>query len=145
MDVLQEKGLTPLRVILGFSLLTTTLHYAHNVIRAADYPQIPGVSVLAAQIVVAFGWVLFTAFGWLGYRAYLRENYPRALAFLLVYSLSGLASAGHFLVGVPRIPAFWFATIFTDSAAALALWVFVTWAWSVLNRVTSRDQVSTQH
>lgn len=145
MDVLHEKGLKPLRVILGFSLLSTTLHYAHNVIRAADYPQIPGISVPVAQVVVAFGWVLFTAFGWLGYRAYERGSYPRALAFLLVYSLSGLASAGHFLVGVPRIPAFWFATIFTDSAAALALWVFVTWAWSVLNRVTSRDQVSTQH
>ncbi|WP_329054537.1 hypothetical protein OG738_15170 [Amycolatopsis sp. NBC_01488] len=145
MDVLQEKGLTPLRAILGFSLVSTTLHYTHNVVRAADYPQIPGISVLAAQIIVAFGWVLFTAFGWLGHREYVRKSYPRALAFLLVYSLSGLASAGHFLVGVPRIPAFWFATIFTDSAAALALWVFLTWAWATLNRVTSRDQVSTQH
>lgn len=145
MDVLHEKGLTPLRVILGFSLLSTTLHYAHNVVRAADYPPLPGVPLLVTQVVVAFGWVLFTAFGWLGYRAYLRRSYPRALAYLLVYSLSGLASAGHFLVGEVRIPAFWFATIFTDSAAALALWVFVTWAWSVLNRVTSRDQISTQH
>lgn len=143
MDVLKEKGLTPLRVILGFSLLTTTLHYAHNVIRAADYPPVPGIPLLVTQVVVAFGWVLFTVFGWLGYRAYEQRRYPRALAFLLVYSLSGLASAGHFLVGVPQVPAFWFATIFTDSAAALALWVFVTWAWSVLNRVTSRDQVST--
>ncbi|NBH11016.1 hypothetical protein [Amycolatopsis sp. SID8362] len=145
MDVLQEKGLTPLRAILGFSLLTTTLHYAHNVVRAADYPPVPGVPLLVTQVVVAFGWVLFTVFGWLGYRAYRQERYPRALVFLLVYSLSGLASAGHFLVGVPQVPAFWFATIFTDSAAALALWVFVTWAWSVLNRVTARDQVSTQH
>ncbi|WP_370969080.1 hypothetical protein [Amycolatopsis sp. cg9] len=145
MDVLHEKGLTPLRAILGFSLLTTTLHYAHNVIRAADYPPLPGVPLLVTQVVVAFGWVLFTVFGWLGYRAYERGSYPRALAFLLVYSLSGLASAGHFLAGVPQVPAFWFATIFTDSAAALALWVFVTWAWAVLNRVTSRDQVSTQH
>src|SRR5213078_1687287 len=108
MDVLHEKGLKPLRVILGFSLLSTTLHYAHNVVRAADYPQIPGISVPVTQVVVAFGWVLFTAFGWLGYRTYERGSYPRALAFLLVYSLSGLASAGHFLVGVPRIPAFWF-------------------------------------
>ncbi|WP_372670102.1 hypothetical protein [Amycolatopsis kentuckyensis] len=145
MDVLQEKGLTPLRVILGFSLLSTTLHYAHNVVRAADYPPLPGVPLLVTQVVVAFGWVLFTAFGWLGYRAYLRRNYPRALVFLLVYSLSGLASAGHFLVGDVNVPAFWFATIFTDSAAALALWVFVTWAWAALNRVTSRDQISTQH
>ncbi|MEV4144935.1 hypothetical protein AB0J40_14775 [Amycolatopsis sp. NPDC049691] len=145
MDVLREKGLAPLRVILGFSLLSTTLHYGHNVVRAADYPPLPGVPLLVTQVVVAFGWVLFTAFGWLGYRAYERGSYPRALVFLLVYSLSGLASAGHFLVGEVRIPAFWFATIFTDSAAALALWVFVTWAWSALNRVTSRDQVSTQH
>ena len=145
MDVLREKGLTPLRVILGFSLLSTTLHYTHNVIRVADYPQFPGLPTVVAGVVVAFGWVLFTAFGWLGYRAYERGRYPRALAFLLVYSLSGLASAGHFLVGVPRIPAFWFATIFTDAAAALALWVFVTWAWTTLDRVTARDQVSTQH
>jgi hypothetical protein len=143
MDVLQEKGLTPLRVILGFSLLSTTLHYAHNVVRVAEYPQFPGVPTVVAGVVVAFGWVLFTAFGWLGYRAYVRGRYPRALVFLLVYSLSGLASAGHFLVGVPRIPAFWFATIFTDAAAALALWVFVTWAWTTLDRVTARDQVST--
>ena len=145
MDVLKEKGLTPLRAILGFSLISTTLHYTHNVVREADYPQISGLSVPAAQVLIAFGWVLLTAFGWLGYRAYQRQRYPRALACLLVYSLSGLASAGHFLVGVPRIPAFWFATIFTDSVAALALWVFVTWAWAALNRVTSRDQVSTLH
>ena len=145
MDVLQEKGLNPLRAILAFSLLTTTLHYAHNVIRAADYPQIPGIPVVVAAVVVAFGWVLFTAFGVLGYRAYLRGRYPRALGFLLVYSLSGLASGGHFLVGVPQVPAFWFATIFTDAAAALALWVFVAWAWSVLNHAPARDQVSTQH
>jgi hypothetical protein len=145
MDVLQAKGLTPLRVILGFSLLSTTLHYAHNAIRYADYPQLPGVSPLVGGIVVAFAWVLLTASGGLGYRAYRRGRYPRALAFLLVYSLAGLITLGHFLTGVPRIPAFWFATIFTDAAAGLALWVFLTWAWTTLNRVTVRDQVSTQH
>ncbi|VVJ14983.1 Uncharacterised protein [Amycolatopsis camponoti] len=145
MDVLQEKGLTPLRVILGFSLVSTTIHYAHNAIRVADYPQLPGVSATVAGIVVAFGWVLFTTFGWLGYRAYVRKKYPRALAFLLVYSLAGMITLGHFLTGVPQIPGFFFATIFTDAAAGLALWVFLTWAWATLDRVTSRDQVSTQH
>ncbi|MFI5608314.1 hypothetical protein [Amycolatopsis sp. NPDC051903] len=145
MDVLQGKGLTTLRVILGFTLLTTTLHYAHNIIRAQDYPQIPGISVLAAQITVAFGWVLFTAFGFFGYRYYVQERYWRALGFLVVYSLAGLVSAGHFLVGVPQIPAFWFSTIFTDTAAAIALWLFVSWAASKLNRVSVLDQASTQH
>jgi hypothetical protein len=145
MDVLQEKGLTPLRVILGFLLLSTTIHYAHNAIRAADYPQLPGVPVVAAAIVVVFGWVLFTAFGWFGYRAYRQGRHPRALAFLLVYSLAGIITPGHFLTGVPQVPAFFFVTIFTDGLAGLALWIFLVWAWATLNRVTARDQVSTQH
>ncbi|NEC62597.1 hypothetical protein G3I59_45130 [Amycolatopsis rubida] len=132
-------------MILVFTLVSTVLHYTHNVVRAADYPQIPGVSVQAAQILVALSWVVFTVFGALGYRAYVHGRYWRSLAFLLVYSLSGLASAGHFLVGVPRIPAFWFATIFTDSFAALALWVFVCWTAMRLNRVSVAGQMSTQH
>ncbi|MEA5359114.1 hypothetical protein VA596_06160 [Amycolatopsis sp., V23-08] len=144
MDVLKDKGLTPLRVILGFSLLSTTLHYAHNTIRVADYPQLPGVPATVAGIVVAFGWVLFTTFGFLGYRAYTQGRYPRALAFLLVYSLAGMITLGHFLTGVPQIPGFWFATIFTDATAGIALWVFLIWAWTTLNRVIVRDQVSTQ-
>ncbi|MFD2474204.1 hypothetical protein [Amycolatopsis silviterrae] len=136
MDVLREKGLGLLRVILAFTLVSTVLHYTHNVVRAADYPQIPGISVLVAQIVVAVSWVVFTVCGVLGYRAYLGGRYWRSLAFLLVYSLSGLASAGHFLVGVPQVPAFWFATIFTDTLAAVALWVFLCWAAMRLNRVS---------
>ncbi|WP_205661162.1 hypothetical protein [Amycolatopsis vastitatis] len=140
-----DKGLAALRVILGFSLVSTTIHYAHNTIRVADYPQLPGVPTLAAGIVVAFGWVLFTTFGWFGYRAYRQGRYPQALAFLLVYSLAGMITLGHFLTGIPRIPPFFFATIFTDAAAGLALWVFLTWAWATVNRVTSRDQVSTEH
>ncbi|WP_051165679.1 hypothetical protein [Amycolatopsis orientalis] len=145
MDVLREKGLGPLRAILVFTLVSTVLHYAHNVVRAADYPQVPGISVPVTQVVVAISWVAFAVFGAFGYRAYVRGQYWRSLAFLLVCSLSGLASAGHFLVGVPRIPAFWFATIFTDSLAAVALWVFVCWVAMRLNRVSVAGQMSTQH
>ncbi|MEV4057310.1 hypothetical protein AB0J55_39405 [Amycolatopsis sp. NPDC049688] len=140
-----DKGLPVLRVILGFSLLSTTLHYAHNAIRVTDYPQLPGVPATAAGIAVAVVWVLLTTAGWLGYRAYAQGRYPRALVFLLVYSLTGIVTLGHFLAGVPQIPAFWFATIFTDAVAGLALWAFLTWAWATLNRVTTRDQLSTQH
>ncbi|WP_409494620.1 hypothetical protein [Amycolatopsis sp. cmx-11-12] len=145
MDVLQGKGLTVLRLVMAFTLLSTTLHYAHNVIRAADYPQVEGIPVGVAATLVVVAYVLFTTFGVLGYRDYLRGRYWRALAFLMVFSLSGLASLGHFLVAVPQIPAFWFATIYTDTAAALLLWAFVTWAATKLNRVTVTDQLSTQH
>jgi len=138
-------GLTTLRVILGFSLLSTAIHYAHNALRYADYPQLQGITPVAGGITVAVVWVVLTAFGWLGYRAYTQERYEKALALLLVYSLAGMVTLGHFLTGVPRIPAFWFATIFTDAAAGLALWVFLVWAWTTHNRVSARDQVSTQH
>ncbi|MEC3979940.1 hypothetical protein [Amycolatopsis sp. H20-H5] len=143
MDELREKGLNPLRLILGFTLLSTTLHYAQNVISAASYPPVAGISLGVTQFLVAFTWVLTTACGALGYRAYRRGRYWPSLAFLLVYSLSGIGSAGHFLVGVPQVPAFWFATIFTDVFASLLLWLFVAWAASKLNRVISGDQVST--
>ncbi|SFI35986.1 hypothetical protein [Amycolatopsis regifaucium] len=145
MDLLRDRGLTALRLILAFTLLSTTLHYAHNVLRAADYPQLEGISVGVTAALVVFAYFLFTAFGVLGYRDYLRGRSWRALAFLMVYSLSGLASLGHFLIAVPQIPAFWFATIYTDTAAALLLWAFVTWAATKLNRVSAPDQLSTQH
>ncbi|MFI9452663.1 hypothetical protein [Amycolatopsis sp. NPDC052450] len=138
MEALRNQGLTALRLILAFTLLSTTLHYAHNVIRAADYPQVEGISVGVAATLVVVAYVLLTTFGVLGYRDYLRGRYWRALAFLMVFSLSGLASLGHFLVAVPQIPAFWFATIYTDTAAALLLWAFVTWAATKLNRVPAR-------
>ncbi|GAB3718850.1 hypothetical protein GCM10027598_30980 [Amycolatopsis oliviviridis] len=135
MEALRNQGLTALRLILAFTLLSTTLHYAHNVIRAADYPQIEGIPVGVAATLVAIVYFVLTAIGLLGYRDYLRGRYWRALGFLMVFSLSGLASLGHFLVGVPQVPAFWFATIFTDGASALMLWGFVIWASAKLNRV----------
>jgi hypothetical protein len=145
MDDVMKTGLNPLRVILGFTLLSTTLHYGQNVISASSYPPVAGISLEVTQVLVAFAWVLTTLAGVLGYRAYVRGKYWPSLAFLLVYSLAGIGSAGHFLVGVPQVPAFWFATIFTDVLASFVIWGFVMWAASKLNRVTSRDQVSTEH
>ncbi|OXM51264.1 hypothetical protein CFP71_25765 [Amycolatopsis thailandensis] len=141
MEALRTQGLTALRLILAFTLLSTTLHYAHNVIRVADYPQIEGIPVGVAAALVAIVYFVLTAIGLAGYRDYLRGRYWRALVLLMVFSLSGLASLGHFLAGVPRIPAFWFATIFTDGAAALLLWGFATWAAAKLNRVPTPAQV----
>lgn len=143
MDDVMGKALNPLRVILGFTLLTTTLHYGQNVISAASYPPVAGISLGVTRLLVALAWVLTTICGALGYRAYVRGRYWPALTFLLVYSLAGVGSAGHFLVGVPQVPAFWLATIFTDVLASLVIWGFVMWAASKLNRVTSGDQLST--
>ncbi|AXB48807.1 hypothetical protein A4R43_26320 [Amycolatopsis albispora] len=113
-------------MLLG-SLLTTGLHYAHNTIRAEDYPPVEGLSLLATRFLVGGGWFLFAAFAVLAFVAYRRRRYWAANAYLLVFSLSGLASLGHFFFGVPAIPAFWFATIFTDVLSSLVIWAFVGW------------------
>ncbi|PWV78507.1 hypothetical protein SAMN05421630_104241 [Prauserella marina] len=122
------KGLTALRVVLGFSLLATGLHYTHNTFAIAEYPRIEWLSLGAAQILVAGGWFLFTAAGIAGYVAYTRRRYWAARGLLLLYSVSGLVSLGHFLVGPVDIPPFWFATIYLDVAAAVAVWAFVVWS-----------------
>ncbi|MBB4687885.1 hypothetical protein [Amycolatopsis jiangsuensis] len=145
MDLLREKGFTPLRVILAFSVLSTAFHYWHMVVRPRDYPPINGVPEVAGQIAIGAGWVVFTVVAILGYRAYLRERYRRALTLLLVHSLSGVATAGHFLVGIPWLPQVWLIPLVGDVVAAVLVWSFVVWAWSVLNRVSARDQISTQH
>ena len=75
-------------------------------------------------------WPLLTAIGLLGYRLYSRRRYPAAHACLTLYSLTGIATLGHFLDGSPNIPAFWYATIFTDGLAGFAVLAFT--AWSVL-------------
>jgi uncharacterized membrane-anchored protein len=137
-----EKGLAALRIVLAFSFISTTLHYAHNIIAVERYPQLVGISNTGTQVTVALGWVVLTVFGVLGYRRYRQRRYWPALAFLLVYSLSGLASAGHFLVGVPDVPVFWFATIFTDALAAMAIWTFVIWGATRIGQ--ARNQVSTE-
>ncbi|SDX08352.1 hypothetical protein SAMN05421504_102255 [Amycolatopsis xylanica] len=136
-------GLPALRVILGFSLLSTTLHYAHNSIALDQYPSVDGLGGVLGQVLIVFAWLLFTAFGVLGYRRYARKADWTSLAFLAVYSLAGLATMGHFLVGPVNLPAFWFATIFTDTLAGLAIWVFVIWA--ATRNAAVRGEVSTQH
>jgi hypothetical protein len=140
-EAVHGKGLTVLRMVLVFSLISTALHYAHNIVAVERYPQFDGISNSLTQVGVALAWLIFTAAGVAGYRRYVSRRYWSALAFLLVYSLSGLATMGHFLVGVPDVPTFWFATIFTDALAALAMWAFVVWGAVQLGR--ARDHVPT--
>jgi hypothetical protein len=143
MDEVHDRGLVALRIVLVFSLVSTALHYAHNIIAVERYPGFTGISHSVTQVSVAVGWLLFTGFGLLGYRRYLRRRYWPSFAFLLVYSISGLVTMGHFLVGVPDVPAFWFATIFTDVLAAVAVWVFVV--WGAIRVGHAREQLSPEH
>jgi hypothetical protein len=47
---------------------------------------------------------------------------------LLLYAPLGLVTPAHFFYGDPDIPAFFYATIFTDGIAGLAVVGFVVWS-----------------
>jgi uncharacterized membrane protein YoaK (UPF0700 family) len=118
-----------LRAILGFSILSTGIHYTHNFVEVDQYPQSGiGISNSAIQVAVLVSWPLLTAIGLYAYRQYAAGRYDRANVPLLIYSLTGLVTLGHFLDGVPDIPPLFFATIFTDFLAGLAVAGFAIWS-----------------
>jgi hypothetical protein len=113
-----------LRAILVFSIVSTALHYTHNFVNVDQYPGgFPGDTAVQALIVLL--WPAVTLVGLYGYRLYREERYYPAHVCLAVYSLLGLTTLGHFLAGNPDIPAFFYATIFTDGLAGLAMLTFV--------------------
>jgi hypothetical protein len=116
--------MTALRVILGFSILSTAAHYAHNFVQMDDYPG-GGTGV---KVAIVLSWPLLTAIGLYGYRLYAAGRYREAHICLLLYAPLGLLTPAHFLYGEPDIPAFFYGTIFTDGLAGLAVVGFVIWS-----------------
>lgn len=116
--------MTALRVILALSVLSTAAHYSHNFVEIDSYPG----GGTGQQVLILLSWPLLTAIGLYGYRLYASGRHREARISLLVYSLAGLVTPGHFLVGEPDIPAFFYATIFTDFIAGVAIVAFVVWS-----------------
>jgi hypothetical protein len=115
-----------LRLLIAFSVVSTAAHYSHNLFQIDSYPG--GGTV--QQVLIVLSWPLLTAIGLYGYRLYVRGDLRRAHACLLIYSLTGLITPLHFVSGEPDIPAFFYATIFTDFLAGAAIVAFVVWSAS---------------
>ena len=112
-----------LRGILAFGVATTALHFTHNFVAIDRYPgDLVGGGVV--QVGILIFWPLFTALGLLGDRLYSQGRYAPAHACLTGYALFCLSTLGHFLDGSPDIAPFWYATIFTDRLAGLAMLAF---------------------
>ena len=122
------RGRGVLRGILGFTIVSTALHYTHNYVEIDQYPEADLVSNDTVQVAILVSWPLLTAVGLLAYGLYARGRLAGARAGLLAYSVLGFATMGHFLEESPDIPAFWYATIFTDLLGALAVVAFVVWS-----------------
>ena len=110
--------------MLAFSVLSAAAHYSHNFVEIDSYPG----GGTAQQVLILLSWPLLTAIGLYGYRLYASGRHREAHIALVVYSLAGLVTPGHFLAGEPDIPAFFYATIFTDFITGAAIAAFVVWS-----------------
>jgi hypothetical protein len=118
-----ERRLGLLRWILAFGIVSTGLHFTHNFVAIDQYPD-DLVSGAVVQVAILVFWPLFTAVALYAYRLYAQRRYREAHPLLLAYSFFALTTLGHFLDGSPDIAPFWFATIFTDALAGLAVLAF---------------------
>jgi RsiW-degrading membrane proteinase PrsW (M82 family) len=123
----RAHGKSVLKWILAASIVSTGLHYTHNFIAIDSYPDGP-VSGAITQAAILLSWPVLTAIGLLGYRFYAEERLPQAHACLVAYSFTGISTLGHFIYGSPDIPAFFYATIFTDALTGFAVLGFALWS-----------------
>lgn len=132
----QRPGVTTLRVIIAFNLLSTSVHYAHNFVMAGMYPPVPVVfpTALSYQIGIAIFWPLLTVLGLWGYQLYKEGDIRRSRLLLGAYAMLGFTTLGHFLGGNPDIPPFFYVTLFTDFLAGVALLAFVAWTYRLQKR-----------
>lgn len=118
-----------LGAIIVWNVLSTTVHYTHNFVMAEDYPPVPLFfpNAIAYQIGIAVFWPVLTAAGFWAFARYRNGHYRGVSTGLIAYAMLGFTSPGHFLGGIPDIPPFFFATIFTDFIGGTALLVFAAW------------------
>ncbi len=132
----ESRRLQVLRGLIAFAVVSTAAHFTHNFVEIDRYPD-SLVSGDVVQVAILVSWPLFTAIGLYGLRLYARGAYERAHVCLVTYAVMPLTTPGHFLDGSPDIPPFWFATIFTDALAGLALVGFVVCSARALRRTAA--------
>jgi hypothetical protein len=122
----RQRGQAVLAALLAFGIASTALHYSHNFVELDSYPGAGGGDGIRPAILVS--WPLLTAVGLYGYWLYSRGRFGPAHACLLAYATLGLTTPAHFVDGSPDIGPFWYATIFTDGLAGVAIVAFTAWS-----------------
>lgn len=141
-EALSSDPLPLLRFIIGFGIVSTGLHFTHNFVAIDQYPD-DLVSGTVVQVAILLFWPLFTGIALYAYRLYAQGRRREAHPLLLAYAFFALTTLGHFLDGTPDIAPFWFATIFTDALAGVAVLAFTLWSVKTSQRTAlQRDFAS---
>ena len=110
--------------LLGFLvaalIVSTAVHYTDNWLSIEDYAPREGLIADNPGLVPA-AWVLFTALGVAGYRAYRREPTLGAHLMLAGFSVSGISTFGHLLYEGNDFAAWQWASVLADGILGLAV------------------------
>jgi hypothetical protein len=131
-EPLRPPSVGTVRAVVAATIVLTLFHFADNTIAIDSYPA-PSWQPDWFVWVVPLSWLLFTAAGIAGYRAYRDGRFSRAHPLLFIYAYSGLVSLGHFLSGGPdELTTRGLASVLVDAVAGSA--VLAVTIWSIVAR-----------
>lgn len=114
-----------LKLILLASVISTAIHFTDNYRFIEHYPQ---PTWITASSIYQF-WIILTAVGVIGYWLYRSRQFWFAYLCLSLYSLTGLASPGHYLYGSWSQFSFkMHLFIWTDAVTSSAVLGFAVWS-----------------
>ncbi len=114
-----------LKLILVASIVSTAIHFTDNYQFIEHYPQPTWVTAPS----IYQSWMILTTVGIIGYWLYKSRQFWFAYLCLSIYSLTGLASSGHYLYGSWSQFSFkMHLFIWTDAITGSAVFAFVLWS-----------------
>jgi hypothetical protein len=121
-----ERKLQPLLLsLLIISVVSTSIHYTDNFLLFEKYPQPEWITLPSIYI----SWIILTAIGFAGYWLYRNKRFWLAYVCLLIYSLTGLSSLGHYFYGaMSEFSGKMHFFIWTDGLTGLAVLGFTSWS-----------------
>lgn len=121
-----ERKLQPLLLSLWIvSVVSTSIHYTDNFLFFEKYPQPEWITLPSIYI----SWIILTAIGFAGYWLYRNKRFWLAYVCLVIYSLTGLSSLGHYFYGAMyEFSAKMHLFIWTDGLTGLAVLGFTLWS-----------------
>ena len=124
MDI-KASSQTTLKLILITSIISTAIHFTDNYRFIEYYPQ--PIWITAPSIYQS--WIILTIISIVGYWLYKLRRFWVAYLCLGTYSLTGLASPGHYLYGSWSQFSFkMHLFIWTDAITSSAVLAFVLWS-----------------
>lgn len=128
---LEVKHQRLLKTLLIASIISTGIHFTDNYLFIERYPQPNWITPPS----IYQSWLILTAVGITAYWLYQYRKFWLSYGCLLVYSLTGLASPGHYLYGsLSQFSAKMHFFIWTDGLTGLAILGFIIWSALVLKQ-----------